>query len=121
MLGNPFILSDISSDITDTADKYIKKVLINAKKRYFRILRKKNMDGVTIFELEKYASNMAYEESGFARIDSEYFLVGGETVTMERSDLTDALLALTPIQLDVLLKSVLLDRSQEEIAQEYSR
>ncbi len=119
MLGNPFILSDISSDITDTADKYIKRVLINAKKRYFRILRKKNWNGVTVFELEKYESNMAYEESGFARIDSECFLVGGETIAMQRSDLTDALLTLTPIQLDVLLKSVLLDRSQEEIAQEY--
>ncbi len=119
MFDNKFTLSDICIEVIETADKYMKGVLINTKNRYFRILRKKDMDGITVFELEKYESNLAYEESGFARIDSECFLVGGETIVMERSELTDALLTLTPIQLDVLLKSVLLDRSQEEIAKEY--
>lgn len=119
MFDNKFTLSDIRIEVIETADRYMKAVLINAKNRYFRLLRKIDRDGITVFELEKYESNLAYEESGFAKIDSECFLIGGETITMERSDLTDALLTLTPIQLDVLLKSILLERSQEEIATEY--
>ena len=119
MFDNKFTLSDIRIEVIETADRYMKAVLINTKNRYFRILRKMDRDGTTVLELEKYESNLAYEESGFAKIDSECFLVGGETITMERSDLTDALLTLTPIQLDVLLKSILLERSQEEIAVEY--
>ena len=119
MFGNQFTLSDIRIEVIETADKYMKAVLINTKNRYFRVLRKMDRDGITVFELEKYESNLTYEESGFARIDSECFVVGGETITMERSELTDALLSLTPMQLDVLLKSVLLDKSQEEIAAEY--
>lgn len=119
MFDNKFTLSDIRIEVIETADRYMKAVLINTKNRYFRILRKMDRDGMTVLELEKYESNLAYEESGFAKIDSECFLVGGETITMERSDLTDALLTLTPIQLDVLLKSILLERSQEEIAVEY--
>ena len=119
MFGNKFTLSDIRIDVIETADRYMKAVLINTKNRYFRLLKKIDRDGITVFELEKYESNLAYEESGFAKIDSECFLVGSESITMERSDLTDALLTLTPIQLDVLLKSILLERSQEEIATEY--
>lgn len=119
MFDNQFTLSDIRIEVIETADRYMKAVLINAKNRYFRLLRKIDRDGITVFELEKYESNLAYEESGFAKIDSECFLVGGESVTMERSDLTDALLTLTPIQLDIMLKSILLEISQEEIATEY--
>ena len=119
MFDNKFTLSDIRIEVIETADRYMKGVLINTKNRYFRILRKMDRDGVTVLELEKYESNLAYEESGFARIDSECFLVGGEIITMERSELTDALQTLTPIQLDVLLKSILLERSQDEIAAEY--
>ena len=119
MFDNKFTLSDIRIDVIETADRYMKAVLINTKNRYFRLLRKTDRDGITVFELEKYESNLAYEESGFAKIDSECFMVGGESITMERSELTDALLTLTPIQLDVLLKSILLERSQDEIATEY--
>lgn len=119
MFDNQFTLSDIRIEVIETADRYMKAVLINTKKRYFRVLRKMDRDGVTVFELEKFESNLAYEESGFDKADSECFLVGGETIEMERSILTDALRTLTKIQLDVLLKSVLLEMSQEEIAAEH--
>ena len=119
MLDNHFSSSDIHIEVIETADKYMKAVLINTKKRYFRILRKKDQGGFKVLQLEKYESNLAYIESGFTKIDNECFLVGGEIIEMEKSDLTDALRTLTQIQMDVLLKSILLDLSQEEIAAEY--
>lgn len=121
MLGNPFVLSDISSDITDTADKYIKRVLINAKKRYFRILRKKDWNGVTVFELEKYGSNMVYEESGFTRIDSECFMVGGKTIAMQRSDLTDALLTMKRPEFQEMLRQLSLGMATAVFVKDLSR
>lgn len=119
MFDNPFTLSDIHIEVIDTADRYMKAVLINTKNRYFRVLRKHERNGITIFELEKYESNLAYEERGFKTIDSECFVVGKETITLEQSELTEALHILTPIQLDILLKSTLLEVSQEELAAEF--
>lgn len=119
MFDNHFILSDIHIGVIETADRYMKAVLINTKNRYFRVLRKTDRNGIAIFKLEKYESNLAYEESGFDEVDSERFWVGGELITIKKSELTDALQSLTPLQLDVLLQSVLLDKSQEEIAAEY--
>jgi DNA-directed RNA polymerase specialized sigma24 family protein len=120
MLDNPFIVSDICIEVIETADRYMKAVLINTKKRYFRVLRKHERNGITVFELEKYESNLAHEENGFTKVDSEYFVVGNELFALEKSELTEALLLLTPIQRDVLLKSVLLEKSQEELAAEYA-
>ena len=40
MFDNHFSLSDIRIEVIETADNYMKAVLINTKKRYFRILRK---------------------------------------------------------------------------------
>lgn len=119
MFDNKFELSDIDAEIVETADRYMKAVLIYTKNRYFRVLRKFDRAGITVFELEKYESNLAYEESGFSKVDSECFVVGGESVMMEKSELTEALLSLTPVQLDILLRSVLLKTPQEELATEY--
>ena len=54
MFDNQFTLSDIRIEVIETADRYMKAVLINTKKRYFRVLRKMDRDGVTVFELEKF-------------------------------------------------------------------
>lgn len=119
MFDNHFTLSDIRIEVIETADKYMKTVLINTKKRYFRVLRKMERNGITVFELEKYETNLAVEESGFAKIDNECFVIGGETIAMEKSELTEALRSLPPIQLDILLKSIILEKTQEELAAEY--
>ena len=119
MFDNLFSLSDICIEVVDTADRYMKAVLINKKKRYFRVLRKHERDGITFFELDKFESNLAYEESGFRSIDSEHFVVGKERIFLEKSKLTEALHTLSSIQLDILLKSILLEQSQESLAAEY--
>lgn len=119
MFDNHFTLSDIHIEVIDTADKYLKGVLINTKHRYFRILRRHERDGITIFELEKYESNLAYEENGYHGVDSECFVVGNDTIVMEKSELTEALFSLTPIQRDILLRSVFTTISQKELAKEY--
>lgn len=119
MNDNPFIISDIRIEVVDTADRYMKAVLINKKKRYFRVLRKHERNGITFYELEKLESNLASEENGYNKIDSECFTVGKDSISLEKSELTEALHTLSPIQLDILLKTVLLEQSQESLAYEY--
>lgn len=119
MIDTQFSSADIHIEVAETADRYIKAVLINAKKRYFRVLRKLERNGILIFDLEKYPSNLICEEDGYSKVDNEIFIVGQELFTMEKSELTEALFMLTPTQRDVLLRAVLLRQSQEEIASVY--
>ena len=119
MTDTQFSLADIHIEVAETADRYIKAVLINAKKRYFRVLRKLERNGILIFDLEKYASNLICDEDGYSKVDNEIFVVGQELFTMEKSELTEALFMLTPTQRDILLRAILLRQSQEEIASVY--
>ena len=60
MKKQQFTLSDITADMREHTDQYIKRVLINKKNRYFRKLRKIKKDGVTILELDKYETNLIF-------------------------------------------------------------
>ena len=119
MLDNSFQLSDICIEVIETADRYIKAVLINTKKRYFKVLRRFAQNGITFLELEKIETSYACPDDGFVLVDSECFAVGDEMVILEKSDLTDALHNLTPMQLDVLLRLTFQNGTQEELAAEY--
>ncbi len=119
MVENRFTASNIDKEIKDTADKYIKTVLINTKRSYYRVLCKIERSGIRIYELERFESNLFCEDRGFCEIDTECFMIDRESIILEKSELTEALLSLTKLQLEILLKSVLSDKSQGEIAAEY--
>lgn len=118
MANELFSISDIHEDVLHTADKYMKKVLINAKHRFYRVLRKHNPNGYPHYELERCSSVLAYEEPGFLFADSETFDLGEERICLERSELTEALLSLSKRQLDIILQLVFLKKTQEQIATE---
>lgn len=119
MKRNQFTLSDITADLIEHADMYMKKVLINTKRRYFRKLRKIEKNGVTILELEKYETNLIYEEMGFEKADTTYFDVNGNPIPITKTELAEALLCLTELQLQILLKSEVLELTPDELAKEY--
>ena len=119
MLDNHFTISDISDEVIDTAHKYIISVLINKKFRFFRIIKKEERSGNSFLEIEKVAEIIGYEELGYRTVDRKCYPVGKKVVFLERSELTDALDALTAIQLDVILRSVFSEIRQEELAREY--
>lgn len=119
MVTNRLKVSDIDTEMKEIADKYIKAVLINAKRSYYRVLRKNEREGMSAYDLTICKSNLFIEEKGFSEIDMECFCVDCELFAIEKSELTDALLSLTRLQLEILLKSVLTDKSQAEIAAQY--
>ena len=119
MVAHCFSESEISTEMRDTADKYIKAVLINAKRSYYRALSKIERDGISLYELDRFESNLMDKEKAFDQIDVECFWLDSESFVFEKSDLTEALCSLTRLQLEILLKSVLTDQSQSEIAEHY--
>lgn len=119
MVTDRLKVSDIDTEMKEIADKYIKAVLINAKRSYYRVLRRIEREGMSAYDRTICKSNLFIEEKGFSEIDMECFCVDCELFAIEKSELTDALLSLTRLQLEILLKSVLTDKSQAEIAAQY--
>lgn len=119
MTNDYFTVSDIDEDIQHTADKYMKKVLINAKRRFYKTLRKNDPAGHPHYELEKSSSILAYEEPGFLLADSEIFDLGEESIILERSELTEALLSLPKQQMEIILQLVFLEKTQDQLAAEF--
>ena len=119
MTDNYFSLSDIHEGVLHTADKYMKKVLINAKRSFFRELKDKDPTGHPYYALESCQAVLTYEETGFLLADSETFEVGGQRIYLERSDLTDALLSLPKRQLEIILELVFLETPQEQLSAKF--
>lgn len=119
MVGTYYTESDISKEMKEAVGKYIKTVLINAKRNYYHALCKIDKYGISIYDFGKIEANYSCEDKGFSQIDMECFWLDGEPLVMEKSNLTDALQCLTRLQLEILLKTVLTDKSQTEIAEQY--
>lgn len=119
MKNNQFTLSDITADMREHTDQYIKRVLINKKNRYFRRLRKLEKDGITILELDKYESNLIYEDPGFDEMNVTCFVVNENYIPISKTELADALLSLTELQFQILMNLEVLGVSADELSKEY--
>ena len=117
MKFHPNNIDDINSELVEYADKYIKKVLINAKKKYFRDIKRK--DKIIILELDKFQTNLQYQENGFENLESICFFLEDEIVPIHNYRLAEALSNLTNLQFQVLLKMVLMGKSTAKLANEY--
>lgn len=52
-----FSVSDISDDLIHYTDMYIKKVIINSKRHYYREKPKAQRHGIVFVDLETFAEN----------------------------------------------------------------
>ena len=55
-----FTLHDISEEIIERADSYLRTVIINKKRYYIHKHTKLSRYGITIYELDKFDSNLSY-------------------------------------------------------------
>lgn len=111
-----FSVSDISDDLIQYTDMYMKKVIINAKRHYYREKSKIQKHGIVFVDLETFAENLGYEDIGFEKVLCQYIEVKGIQVPVHNPDLAIALLALTEIQRSVLIQNVVLDITLKQIA-----
>ena len=69
-----FSLEDISEELLDYVDKYLKTVISNAKRRYYRKTKRPRKYGIVFVELDKYAVLASIED----RLEDVYFYSNGD-------------------------------------------
>ena len=113
-----FSLEDISEELLDYVDKYLKTVISNAKRRYYRKTKRPRKYGIVFVELDKYAEDLHYDEPGFEQALFQLIDVQGVKIPILNPELADTLRSLTETQRLVLLKNVVLKIPMKQIALE---
>lgn len=113
-----FSLEDISEELLDYVDKYLKTVISNAKRRYYRKTKRPRKYGIVFVELDKYAEDLHYDEPGFEQALCQLIDVQGVKIPILNPELADTLRSLTETQRLVLLKNVALKIPMKQIALE---
>ena len=111
-------LEDISEELLDYVDKYLKTVISNAKRRYYRKTKRPRKYGIVFVELDKYAEDLHYDEPGFEQALCQLIDVQGVKIPILNPELADTLRSLTETQRLVLLKNVVLKIPMKQIALE---
>ena len=113
-----FSLEDISEELLDYVDKYLKTVISIAKRRYYRKTKRPRKYGIVFVELDKYAEDLHYDEPGFEQALCQLIDVQGVKIPILNPELADTLRSLTETQRLVLLKNVVLKIPMKQIALE---
>lgn len=113
-----FSLEDISDELLHYVDKYLKTVINNTKRRYYRNRGRSRKHGIIFVELDKYAEDLHYDDPGFEQVLCQLIDVQGIKIPVLNPELADALRSLTETQRLVLLKNVVLNVPMKQIALE---
>ena len=113
-----FFFVYISEELLDYVDKYLKTVISNAKRRYYRKTKRPRKYGIVFVELDKYAEDLNYDEPGFEQALCQLIDVQGVKIPILNPELADTLRSLTETQRLVLLKNVVLKIPMKQIALE---
>lgn len=119
MEKSAFTLHDINEELKLTADVYLRTVLINKKRHYIRRITKFSRNGITFLELEKYESNLVYNDDYFNKIGTTYFYAKGNHIPIRNPELADALSELPELYLQIVLQTIILDVRLEDLAKEF--
>lgn len=111
-----FNLHDINEKIILNADSYLRTVIINKKRYYIRRITKLSRNGITFLELEKYESNLAYNDNYFTKIGTTCFYSRGKYVPIKTPELAEALSKLSELYLHIILQRLILNVRIEDIA-----
>ena len=113
-----FSPEDISLELLDYVDKYLKIVIGNTKRRYYRNKKRPHKYGIVFVELDKYAEDLHYDDPGFEQVLCQLIDVQGIKIPVLNPELADALRSLKETQRLVLLKNVVLNVPMKQIALE---
>lgn len=119
MKQKAYTLHDINDKVADSADLYLRTVIINKKRQYIRRITKLSRHGISMLELEKYESNLAYNENYLNCYEVTYFYVKGQYIAIRIPEIAEALSILPEIHLQVLMQSTVLKIPIADIAKEF--
>lgn len=75
-----YTLTDINEDLIHYVDRYLKKVIINAKRRYYRCRNKKEKYGIIFVDLDSFEEELGYEDNNYDAVICRYIEVKGRQI-----------------------------------------
>ena len=109
-----YTLTDINEDLIRCVDRYLKKVIINAKRRYYRCRNKKEKYGIIFVDLDSFEEELGYEENSYDIC--QYIEVKGKHIPVYDPELAEALLSLSEIQRQILIENICWNIKLKEIS-----
>ena len=119
MKSEEYTLHDINEEIIASADSYLRTVIINRKRQYIRKITKLSRHGITMLELERYESNLIFNDSYFKKTETTYFCLKGVQIPISIPELAEALSTLSEIHLQVIMQSEALKIPIEIISKDF--
>lgn len=119
MKQDRLFIEDITYESIVFCDMYIKKVITNAKRKFYRA--KKNIEkyGIVIVQYDDNENELQYYDENLHNIFSTYITVNEIPIPVHNAKLAEALLNLSDVQRDILLRNIVLGDSLTSIALEY--
>lgn len=118
-MSNTLFKVQLTDEMVQYIDRYIKKSISNVKRKYYRETDKENRYGISLVDIAGFENSSVISVPGLDGCFSNYFIVKGERIAISDPDLYDAILRLTSTQRDVVLKNVVLKIPLKSIAEEY--
>lgn len=112
------LLEDLSFDQIDYCDSYIKKVITNAKKSYYRQKSKAKKYEIVFVDFKTYENEIPHGDDLYEKGFAAYINVNNVIITVHNPDLAEALSGLNEIQRMVVLRCVVLGEKAIDIAKE---
>lgn len=113
-----FFIEDITFEMIDFCDRYIKKVITNAKHRFYRSKSYIGGHGLIIVDFDSAINQIPFEEKGFDEIFTTYITINDIPIPVHNPDLAEILLELPEVQRMIVLRTIVLGEKLTDIAKE---
>lgn len=110
-------IEDITSEHIEFCDKYIKKVITNAKCRFYRPKMRIDKYDILFVGFDECEEDLIYDED-FEKVCTTHITINDIPIPVHDPDLAEALLDLTEVQRMVVLRSIVLGDKLADIAKE---
>lgn len=111
-------VDDITNEQIDFCDRYIKKVITNAKRYSYREKVKIRKYNIIICDLETQLKYLQFNEDGFTEIFTTNVMVNKTIIPLIDSDLAEIILKLSNIQRETVLRNIVLNDKLTDIARD---
>ena len=111
-------IEDITLEHIEFCDKYLKKVITNAKKRFYRPQMQIKKYGIVFVGIDTYAHKLLVAEEGYEEVFTTYVTINDIQIPVHNQNLAEILLELSDTQRMVLLRTVVLGDKLTDIAKE---
>lgn len=113
-----FTLKDIEPQLIEDVDKYIKAIIANAVKRYYKKQNRLKKYQIVFYSYEDLSDEIGYEDN-FNDICAKYIEVDEYKIPVYSPALYDALLKLSDMQRTVVLRNIILKTPLIQIAKDF--